>query len=81
MFAYVDAVVVDTPICDHNTYKKLKIVENISERLERVQIFVDYLDQQWLSNGAHELFSDWKGISDDIRQDCEEVQKRLSRIY
>lgn len=47
MFAYVDAVIVDTPIIEIETRSRIHDVRGIMERLDRGEAFIDYLERQW----------------------------------
>jgi len=46
-FAYIDAVVTDTPIIDQDAYHSIVRCDGIKERLDRANIFLAYLDRCW----------------------------------
>lgn len=46
-FAYLDAVVVDTPILNPQFRAQIRDVQPIEERIERVEAFLGYLDEAW----------------------------------
>lgn len=46
-FAYLDAVVVDTPILNPRFRAQIRDVQPIEERIERVECFIGYLDEAW----------------------------------
>ena len=80
MFAYADAVVVDTPIVD-DTYRRL--IGNaftLDERLRRVELFRVYLDRHWrnLRSAVPDLTFNWETHSDRLRQDVAYVARKGS---
>jgi hypothetical protein len=78
MFAYVDAVVVDTPIVDPNYRKLITAVQDVTERLRRADLFRVYLDRQWrtLSNAVEDLPFNWEEHSMRLRNDVETVRRK-----
>jgi GTPase SAR1 family protein len=72
-FAYLDAVVVDTPIFDHATSRHLVDCEDIKDRLERAEHFRQYLDRAWDDSPDVPGVFDWGLVSS-------ELQKMISRI-
>lgn len=46
-FVYVDAMIVDTPIVEHQVRQRIRDVRSIDERLARAKTFRTYLDEQW----------------------------------
>jgi len=78
MFAYIDAVVIDTPIVDLNYRRLIAIANNITERLDRADVFRVYLDKQWrdLSSGLENLPFNWDEHSQRLRQDIEYVRRK-----
>jgi hypothetical protein len=61
MFAYADAVVVDTPIVDDSYRNRITNVFALDERLRRVEVFRLYLDRHWrnLREAAPDLTFNW----------------------
>ncbi|WP_156748367.1 hypothetical protein [Mycobacterium sp. 1465703.0] len=57
-FAYVDAVVVDTPILDPAIRSEIHDVHDINQRRERAEIFIRYLSACW-PYGNDELPFSW----------------------
>ncbi len=49
VFAYIDAIVVDTPIVEDTYASAITDAQTLSERVRRVELFRAYLDKQWLS--------------------------------
>jgi predicted type IV restriction endonuclease len=78
MFAYVDAVVVDTPIVDANYRKLITTVRDVTERLRRTDLFRVYLDRQWrtLSGAVDNLPFNWEEHSRRLRGDIETVRRK-----
>jgi hypothetical protein len=74
-FAYVDAMIVDTPITDDKLRSELGNTDDIDKRLERCERFADYLDSQWASVGHHNVAWDWSGISEALRGDIATIQE------
>lgn len=78
VFAYVDAVVTDTPILDDNYRRMIGNPSDITSRLRRVELFRVYLDRQWraLADGVEGLAFNWEDHSQDLRKDVERVTKK-----
>jgi hypothetical protein len=77
-FTYVDAIIVDTPILDHNKRKYILNVHNIMDRLDRSEMFRLYLDDQWLlikSVNARSAF-DWNIVSEALKRDIQYIRPR-----
>jgi GTPase SAR1 family protein len=77
-FPYLDLVVVDTPIGDAGTRAQLRVVHAIRQRLDRVKIFLSYLDAAWAGSTVSEagLF-DWMAASSTVRTEVEAIAERL----
>ena len=60
LFPYFDAIVVDPPILDDSFRGKMHDVHNITDRLNRADIFLRYLDEQWRQLQDVETIFDWK---------------------
>jgi hypothetical protein len=78
MFAYADAVVVDTPIVDDNYRRLINNAFTLDDRLRRVEIFRVYLDRHWrnLRAAAPDLIFNWEEHSDRLRQDVAYVTQK-----
>jgi hypothetical protein len=78
MFAYADAVVVDTPIVDDSYRSRIGSVHSLDERLRRVEVFRLYLDRHWrnLRAVAPDLAFNWEEHSDRLRQDVDFVIRK-----
>jgi hypothetical protein len=80
MFAYVDAVIVATPILDEDTRKQIRDVEEVSARLERARVFLGYLDRQWAhAAGAMTAYFDWPISSESLKIEMTSVASRVNR--
>jgi len=78
MFAYADAVVVDTPIVDDNYRRLITNVFTLDERLRRAEFFRVYLDRHWrnLRAAAPDLAFNWEGHSDRLQKDVANVTSK-----
>jgi hypothetical protein len=76
MFAYIDAIVVDTPIVDANYRRLISATQDIEERLRRADIFRVYLDRHWrsLDQSTDDLPFNWDEHSGRLRADVERVR-------
>lgn len=79
-FSYLDAMVIDTPITDVSARRKLTDVRPVLDRLDRADIFLDYLDSQWNSSGL-EIQSDfdWAMVSDAARLDIANAREKATK--
>lgn len=76
-FVYVDAMIVDTPVVDVQTAVKIKDVQAIADRLDRAEVFCDYLDEQWARLApAEDLPFDWPYCVAALRSNIEWVRVR-----
>jgi hypothetical protein len=76
-FQYVDAMVIDTPILDPGVRAKVGHVWSISDRLERVEIFRQYLDEQWSPLDGQDLPFQWPHQSADLKRDLHRIQQSI----
>jgi hypothetical protein len=79
MFAYADAVVIDTPIVDLNFRSKIPDVASLRERLDRAEQFRAYLDVQWEPLASRSGVFDWAVTSSMLRSDIQRVERRVAR--
>jgi hypothetical protein len=77
MFSYVDAMIVDTPIVTRAARSRIKNVDPIRDRLERAELFRQYLDAEWmpLDNKPH-AFS-WPQSSSNLRREIDRITRGL----
>lgn len=79
LFPYFDAIVVDTPILDDSLREKIHDVQNITDRLNRADIFLHYLDEQWCELHDAETIFDWKAASSNLRGEIAHI-RNLPRV-
>lgn len=80
-FAYMDAILIDTPILDQNVRESIVISHEIFARIASVDVFRSYLDDQWQSlrgTKAGDLFN-WPSISIYLREGLEKIRERIRR--
>ena len=78
-FAYVDAMVVDTPITDVGTREEITDVVDIRDRLRRAEIFRAYLDRQWAGMVTEGFAFDWSAASTKLEADVERASASARR--
>ena len=78
-FAYLDAVLVDTPIFDDKTREKLRSFRNLDARLENVANFREYLDTKWSEVTEDKTLFNWPSISAHVEADLQRVRDALQR--
>lgn len=76
MFAYMDGMVADTPICDTDTFNKLTPAEQLLERVERCQVFLHYLDESFRPLAKHTSLYNWHTYSNQVKS---EINNRILR--
>lgn len=79
MFTYIDIVVVDTPIVDTSIRTMINDVWPIMERLDRADLFVNYLDQQWARCSDQGLPLDWPVVEAALRADIAYARRRAEQ--
>ncbi|WP_133116384.1 hypothetical protein [Amycolatopsis antarctica] len=77
-FAYIDGMIVDTPIVDPAVRRDVGDVQSINDRLDRADIFRRYLDSQWKFDEAATTFS-WPDVSAKLARDMERTSTKASR--
>ena len=76
-FSYLDAMVVDTPITDIGVQRTLTDVRPVLERLDRADLFLDYLDEQWATSGLDsQAYFDWVEIGSAARTDISDARSK-----
>jgi hypothetical protein len=78
MFAYVDAVVVDTPIMDVRTRSAVRECLTIEERLSRAHLFTEYLDASWASLTIEPQSWDWLEHSTHLRTQMDDIMHKIA---
>lgn len=74
MFAYVDAIIIDTPICDEEIRSKINVANTIHERLERSLIFIEYIKNS--ADPKMEEFLDYKNMAGRLRREINNIQDK-----
>jgi len=78
-FVYIDAIVVDTSVLIDEVRENITNISDITDRLNRAEQFIRYLDVQWdCISQASEAFN-WKDVSQALGQDIEAIRQRLTR--
>lgn len=77
MFAYLDAIIIDTPIVDANFRIQIDDVATIEERFERALVFLSYLETQWskLDQSVAKTF-DWVASAAEARSTIETIRTK-----
>ena len=75
-FAYVDAVIVDTPIVDEQYRRLITDIHMLPERLTRSEYFRLYLDRQWTKIVGTALPWYWSDTSKRLAEDIRRVGRR-----
>jgi hypothetical protein len=78
-FAYVDAVVIDTPVVDLAARREIEDVQGVIDRLNRGELFRKYLDTQWLSAEIGTDVIDWPSLSSALQRDIDHARSRANR--
>jgi GTPase SAR1 family protein len=73
-FAYIDAIVVDTPIVEVGFRAAIDDEREILQRLDRAAQFLAYLDHQWTPFSAKTLPFAWRPIAGKIRAEMERIR-------
>ncbi len=74
MFTYIDAVLTDTPIFDDIVRPKIQDTFDIAQRLSRVEIFKQYLDDEWLKAHFVGTYFLWPDKSAGLRTDLDRIK-------
>lgn len=78
LFSYIDAIIVDTPILCDSFREKILNVSTIQERLERAEIFRNYLNSKWVLLKDKSTFFDWFIVSEKLKSEIEKIKGKLS---
>lgn len=77
MFAYVDAVIVDTPILDPTFRAAIQNVDFIDQRLSRSELFGEYLAREWDCVEKPVIGFDWPQSHASLRDEIKAIKARL----
>jgi hypothetical protein len=75
-FTYIDAIVVDTPIIDHEVRGQVGLPRSMADRLTRVEVFRSYLDECWSASGLDSQGWSWPTVSSALQRDITHVSAR-----
>jgi hypothetical protein len=78
-FAYIDAIIIDTPIFDAELRPLIRRDANILDRLVRAELFCNYLDKRWAAFDGLETVFQWPQNSDTLRQQIRQIRDRVLR--
>lgn len=78
-FVYLDAVIIDTPILNIDYRQKLSTSEYITDRLDRVIMFKEYLDECWKNIDSEKCGFSWVKCSYTLKEDVNNILNRLKR--
>jgi len=73
-FTYVDAMIVDTPIVEAATRAVILDENEILQRLDRAQEFLNYMERQWLPLSGKGLPFDWRPAAGKVRAEIERIR-------
>ena len=77
-FAYLDAIVVDTPIVDVTTRSSVQDAHTVHERLARVENLINYLDTCWdkIAQPPVDIWN-WPPLSEIVRKELSRIRERV----
>lgn len=78
-FTYLDAIIVDTVILCESKRAEIKNAYNISDRLIRSRIFLNYLNDVWEEVMLETKFFDWTLHANAIEAHISDVESRLTQ--
>lgn len=73
-FTYIDAVLIDVSIFDHEVRGQIINTFDINQRLERATIFKDYLDKVWANSNFKDTHFIWPQRSKELKTDIETIK-------
>lgn len=76
-FVYMDAIIVDTPILDNEFKSKINNKDIITERLERVKLFKEYLDNSWQKIDSERCGFNWSKCSERLKENIDSINYKL----
>lgn len=81
-FAYMDAMLVDTPILEPSVRTEISInidSFDISKRLHRTALFDNYLMQCWSEFSAHPVYFDWPTVRTNGEKSFQSVYRAVQK--
>ena len=79
-FAYLDAVVIDTPIVSLAIRGAIGAVAALEDRLDRAELFKSYLSEQWEALNEKGLPFDWGAVIPMLDSDIAKVRKKQEQV-
>jgi len=76
-FTYIDAMVVDTPLINDNTLQNTIYADTTTDRLDRVNLFLEYLDSQWQLLEGHQFPFNWPSTRAIIKNSLKNIRTRI----
>lgn len=78
-FTYIDVVAPDTPLVDDGVRGEITDARKLTERADRVDLVVTYLDSAWAKADLKASGLDWPSHSADLRRQLEEFRRRAPK--
>jgi hypothetical protein len=75
MFTYLDTIIVDLPILDPAVNRQVRIVYNLSDRLSRVRLVLNYLSRCWSAVPNQASGFDWPRVAEELEQNMVLVEE------
>lgn len=75
-FTYIDSVLIDTPILDSSSRNRIKPITGFQERVDRVEIFCDYLNSAWKLISNNTTSFDWEQHFKKLSEDISEIKRK-----
>lgn len=79
LFAYVDAMIVDSPVFDQDRRAQIHDVRDILSRLDRAVVFCQYLDDQWPETLDGQDFFRWPPVSRELQTAIPQIERRARK--
>jgi len=76
-FAYIDAMVVDTPITDPEVRDRITDAYALADRLARARVFSDYLDSQWDRLSEQQLSFEWPRVKHALARNISYISGKI----
>ena len=77
-FTYIDAMVIDTPLTEDCELSNNYYANTTSERLERANLFWEYLDSQWQALEGYQVPFDWPSARATIKNGIKYIRSKIS---
>ncbi len=79
-FTYIDSIIIDTPICIKEYHLKINNSKFIDERLQRVILFMTYLEKIWINWSENDKsYIDFYLLKSNINEEINKINKIISR--